>query len=43
MSDVLYKDRKLRRVKKESVEAQKVSVKNKDRPEKKRGVSHGKK
>lgn len=43
MSDVLFRDRKLRKVKKESVEVQRVSLKNKGRPEKKRGEENGKK
>lgn len=41
MSDILYKERKIRRVKKESVATQR-RLKNKDKPEKKRGVKHGK-
>lgn len=40
MSDALFRDRKLRRIKKESVKAQKL-LKNKDRP-KKRGGKSGK-
>ena len=42
MSDILYKDRKIRRIKKECVKAQKL-LKIRDRPEKKRGVSYVKK
>lgn len=41
MSDALYKDRKLRRIKKECVKAQKL-LKNRDRPEKKRSIQEKK-
>ena len=42
MSDILYRDRKSRRVKKVAIEVQKLSLKNKGRTNSMRGVKSGK-
>ena len=42
MSDALFRDRKIRRIKRESVTVQRLSLKNKKRPDKKRGAKNGK-
>ena len=42
MSDVLFRDRKIRKLKRESVTAQKIPLKNKDIRYRKRGIKNGK-